>query len=92
MLQAGSKRRRTKKQIEEEKQEEILKRQQIEAKVANFDALQAKVAMLEENQRQGQAAADLVKQFLDAGVVEQDEDGGFAIAGDGNNRRFKPFE
>ena len=92
MLQAGSKRRRTKKQIEEDRQEEILKRQQTEAKMANYDALQAKVAMLEENQRHGQAAADLVKQFLDAGVVQQDDDGGFAVAGDGNNRKFKPFE
>ena len=47
MLQAGSKRRRTKKQIEEEKQEEFLKKQQTEAKLANYEALQAKVAMME---------------------------------------------
>ena len=43
MLQAGSKRRRTKKQIEEEKKAEILKRQQTEAKISNYNAMQMKV-------------------------------------------------
>ena len=43
MLQAGSKRRRTKKQIEEEKKAEILKRQQTEAKITNYNAMQMKV-------------------------------------------------
>ena len=43
MLQAGTKRRRTKKQIEEEKKAEILKRQQTEAKITNYNAMQMKV-------------------------------------------------
>ena len=47
MLQAGSKRRRTKQQIEDEKQAELLKKQEDAAKVAQYDALQMKVQMME---------------------------------------------
>ena len=47
LLQSGSKRRRTKQQIEDEKQAKLLKQQEDAAKVAQYDALQMKVQMME---------------------------------------------
>ena len=91
MLQAGSKRRRTKKQIEEEKKAEILKRQQTEAKITNYNAMQMKVQMLEADREKGNAAADLVQQFIDAGFVKQGGDGCFTIPGASVTKKFKPF-
>ena len=91
MLQASSKRRRTKKQIEAEKQAEVLKRQQTEAKVTNYNAMQMKVSMLEQEREKANAAADLVQQFIDAGFVKQGSDGNFTIPGASVTKKFKPF-
>ena len=91
MLQAGSKRRRTKKQIEAEKQAEVLKRQQTEAKVTNYNAMQMKVSMLEQEREKANAAADLVQQFIDAGFAKQGSDGHFTIPGASETKKFKPF-
>ena len=46
-MKSGSKRRRTKQQIEDEKLAEIEKKQKIEAKLATYDVLQQKVHMME---------------------------------------------
>ena len=70
LLQAGSKRRRTKKQIEEDKKAQLLKEQQSAAKIAQYDALKMKVSMLESEREKGNAAADLISQFMDAGFVK----------------------
>ena len=91
LLQSGSKRRRTKKQIEAEKQAQLLKEQQQQARLANYDAMQAKMQMLEADRQKGQAAADLVEQFLDAGFVKQGSDGSFSIPGASVSKKFKPF-
>ncbi len=47
LLQTGSKRRRTKKQIEKDKEAAFLEQQQIQAKVSQYDAMQTKVRMME---------------------------------------------
>ena len=47
MLQAGSKRRRTKKEIENQKETQLLKEQHIAAKLAQYDALKEKVRIME---------------------------------------------
>ena len=70
MLQAGSKRRRTKAQIQEEKEAAFIKEQQVAAKLASYDALQQKVSMMEEQRANGNAAASLVQQFVEAGFVQ----------------------
>ena len=93
LLQTGSKRRRTKQQIEDEKQAQQLKAQQDAAKVAQYDNLQLKVQMMEQNQSNNEAAKSLLNQFINAGIVEQSEDGTFSIADEsGMKRDFKPFD
>ncbi len=47
MLKTESKRRRTRQQIKDEKEAEILKEQQIAAKLGQYDTLQQKVQMME---------------------------------------------
>ena len=60
LLQTESKRRRTKQQIKDEKEAELLKQQQIAAKLAQYDVLQHKVQMLEGDKQTGDAAASLL--------------------------------
>ena len=37
-------------------------------------------------------ASNLMKQFLDTGFVEQDDDGTFSIPAANSAKKFKPFE
>ena len=69
MLQTGSKRRRTKQQIKDEKEAAILKEQQDAAKVAQYDVLQQKMQMMEQDKHTGDAAANLLQQFVETGFV-----------------------
>ena len=61
LLQIGSKRRRTKAQIEEEKQLKLYQEAQIEEKLASFDDLQQKCDMLEQAKANGDAAASILE-------------------------------
>ena len=40
--------------------------------------------------RTGQVAASLMSQFVNAGLVRQDEDQGWVVAGDGSGSKFRP--
>ena len=62
------------------------------AKLNQYDALQAKVKMMEDNKANGEAALNLLDQFIKTGFVTQDEDGNFAVPGISGERKFKPFE
>ena len=92
LLQAGSKRRRTKQQIADEKaiqeQEELRKA----AKLAQYDLLEHKVREMEKNKSQGEAAVNLMSQFMEDGVVQQDEDGSFLIHDQSGVKRFRADE
>ena len=92
LLQAGSKRRRTKQQIADEKaiqeQEELRKA----AKLAQYDILEAKVREMENSKSQGEAAMNLMSQFMNDGVVQQDEDGTFLIHDASGTKRFRADE
>ena len=79
MLQAGSKRRRTKKQIELDKQAKLHEEQQIQQKLNEADMLQQKCDQLEQDKKQGEAASSLLSQFMNAGIVVQGDDGAFQI-------------
>ena len=91
MLKQSSKRRRTQKQIAAEKEAAVAKDLQIQAQMAQFEALQMKINMLEEQQKNGQAAANLMSQFMEAGLVKQGDDGDFVVHGSHGDRQFKPF-
>ena len=46
--------------------------------------------MLESEREKGNAAADLISQFMDAGFVKQGNDGSFSVPGANVNKKFKP--
>ena len=69
-----------------------MKQQQIAAKLANYEALQLKVQMMEENGQNGKVATNLLSQFLETGFVHQDDDGTFTVSGISGEKKFKPFE
>ena len=54
--------------------------------------LQQKVKMMEADKETGDAAANLMKQFINEGFVQADEDGSFIIPGLDVDKKFKPFE
>lgn len=60
LLKKSNKRRRTKAEIEEDKQEEILKRQRIASDMAELAALRLRVETAEREARNHKAAADIM--------------------------------
>ena len=92
LLKAGSKRRRTRQQIQDEKEAEEREKLRSKAKLDQYDALQAKVKTMKSEKSDGDAALDLLKQFVSTGFVTQDEDGNFTLPGVSGERKFKPFE
>ena len=92
LLKAGNKRRRTRQQIQDEKEAEVREEQRTKAKLMEYNTLQAKVKIMESEKSHGDAALDLLKQFVSTGFVTQDEDGNFTLPGVSGERKFKPFE
>lgn len=48
--------------------------------------------MMEEDMKKGNAAANLVGQFLETGFVTQDEEGAFSLPGLSKEKKFRPFQ
>ena len=47
--------------------------------------------MMEQDKQNGDAAANLLQQFVETGFVRQDEDGGFVLPGLSEEKKFRPF-
>ena len=92
LLKVGNKRRRTKQEIADQLEAEEREKMRSKAKLSQYDALQAKVKLMEDSKGEGEAALDLLKQFVSTGFVTQDEDGNFTMPGVSGERKFKPFE
>ena len=75
----------------EDKAAEELEKQQSKAKLQQYDVLQSKVKMMEDSKAEGEAALDLLKQFVATGFVNQDEEGNFILPGVSGERKFKPY-
>ena len=91
MLKSEFNRKRTKKLIANELEAEEKAKQQSKAKLSQYDVLQAKVKMMEDKKGEGEAALNLLSQFVATGFVTQDEDGNFSMPGVSGERKFKPF-
>ena len=92
MLKISSKRRRTLTQIRADKEAKAQQEAETAAKLAQFDAMQQKIAELENDNKVGNDAASLMRQFMGAGLVQQDDEGSFVIAGDGSASKFRPSD
>lgn len=74
-MKIGSKRRRTKQQIEDDKLESSTKQQAIEEKLALFERLQQENAQLKAQQDTETEAQRILGQMVDAGHAHRDENG-----------------
>ena len=75
MLKAGIKRRRTTRQITDEKAEAAVRQMAIEEKLAKFDQLQQDLKAAKEEAEVGKNATQILTGMLEKGEVEQDENG-----------------
>ena len=88
MLKAGSKRRRTKREIEEDKQEELDKENEYRSKVARLEMIELQLQASEEQVRVNRQAADLVSDMINAGVIQQESENTFVLANNNQEQRF----
>ena len=48
--------------------------------------------MLEQAKANGDAAASILEQVCNAGLVSQENDGSFVVSGDGSKRKFRAYD
>ena len=73
MLKVGTKRRRTKAQIQAEKEEEIIKETAVQEKLARLDEQEALA-------RNNAAAAEILTNMLKEGIAVRDENGNISVS------------
>ena len=74
-MKIGSKRRRTKQQIEDEKLAALTKAAAIEDKLKSIDRLQAQLSDMKAQQQEDNEAERILSQMMDQGFVQRDENG-----------------
>ena len=88
MLKAGSKRRRTKRQIEADNEAEVAKENEYRSKVARLEMVEQQLLATEEQARVNRQAADLVSDMINAGVIQQESENTFVVANINQEQRF----
>ena len=88
LLQAGSKRRRTKAQIEEDKEEEVRREAQMQAELEELQQLRARVGLLEYEANQGKVASQFLNQMISEGHVQQDTEHSVILHAASGQHRF----
>jgi len=88
-MQVGSKRRRTQRQIEEDKQEEVRKEAAAAGAVVELANLRSQIRALEQQVSNSKTAANLLSQMINAGHVQQDSETSVILqTQDGQQQRF----
>ena len=82
LLKVGSKRRRSKQQIKEEKLAALQKEQEIQAKLAQFDQMQAALQQSERERLDMSSKTEEVQKMLDNGLLKINPDGNISIVED----------
>ena len=81
MLKTTSKRRRTKQQIEEDKQEELAKENAMQTHEAQVQELQAEKQQAQQAANSNRSAAILMSDLITAGIVKQIDGSSFIAQG-----------
>ena len=81
MLKVGSKRRRTKKEIEEENERQLEKENEYRTKMARLDMIEQELLASQQEAQQNQQAAQLINDMIQAGVVQKQEDNTIVVGG-----------
>jgi len=69
-MKASAKRRRSKKQIEKEKQDEEARIRDINAKLANYEQMEQEVALLQQDQSRVNNVSEAVEKLKSYGFVK----------------------
>ena len=75
MLKIGSKRRRTQAQVKADKEEAMLREQDIQDRLARLQEVEAKLAEFDRMAAENQHAQDIISQLHAAGQVDIDDHG-----------------
>ena len=89
MLKAGSKRRRTKRQIEADEAAELAKENEYRSKMARLDMVEQQLVAAEDQARINRQAASLVSDMINAGVIKQEDENTFVVANQDQEQRFE---
>ena len=81
MLKVGSKRRRTKQQIADDKERADREKLDVEQKMAQYEALLAEKEKMEKLAKNNQGASDLLNGFIKEGSVWKDDAGNWVVTG-----------
>ena len=79
MLKAGIKRRRTTRQIADQKAEEELRQQAIEEKLAKFDKLQQDYNEVKQQAQTNEQARNILSNMIHNGEAEVDQNGNVRV-------------
>jgi hypothetical protein len=75
LLKVNVKRRRSKLEIEEERQLAILKQQEIEEKLAQQSEMQQRINEMQQMAQKGQEAVNFIESLVQRGVLHRDQNG-----------------
>ena len=88
MLKTSNKRRRTMAEIKAEKEAKLKKEQEAAQKDIEIQVLQQQVLQLQELNKTGELATDMMQQFVGAGLVEHKDEGEYIIHGNNGDQQF----
>ena len=77
MLKVGSKRRRTKQECREEREQEEAKKAEVAAKLASFESMRQEMEAHKTRADGNQGAHEVVQDMINKGLVHLDENGVF---------------
>ena len=84
MMKAGSKRRRTHHQVEEDKRVKAQREAELNQKLAAMASMEARLQQMESQAQNNQAAADILNDLVQKGLAEVDESGNVKVLNSGN--------
>ena len=79
MLKAGSKRRRTKQEIENEEQAKLDHENDVRSKMARLDQLEQQMAQVQQQADENRGAAVLMSDLVNAGVIKQKAENSYVV-------------
>ena len=88
-MKVGSKRRRTKAQIQADEQEVLKNEMETQQKFEELEMLRQRIGQLEQQADTGKAASNILSKMIASGVAAQDEDSNVIVNAVGGNQKFE---
>ena len=89
MLKIGSKRRRTRREIEEQKQSELERENDIRTKLARLDMVEQQLRRANEQNEINKKATRVMSDLINAGVVREEAENSFVVQNVDRAQRFE---